>query len=151
MRMFPASIRGREAGFTLLEMLVVLAILSNQLAAVPTLYSKIIPSYQLRQFANDVANAGRTLRDKARLDGGTKKISIVTSLNLVSAEEVSIDMPADVVVVFEPATAYSDAPSDVIYFYANGATSGGKLRLSKGNLEVSVDFDWMSGAVSVQQ
>ncbi|MBO6504469.1 MAG: prepilin-type N-terminal cleavage/methylation domain-containing protein [Kordiimonadaceae bacterium] len=149
--MFPASIRGGDAGFTLLELLVVLAILSMVIAAAPTLYSAALPSFKVRQFANDVANAGRFLRERARSEGIEGALMVNEDLNLISTDALVLEMPDDVDVTFAPHVAYGRSSDDAVQFYTTGLNSGGVVSITRRGLTVDVTFDWITGSIEVQQ
>ena len=151
MLMSPASTRGLYAGFTLLEMLVVLAILSMVIAAAPTLYSAALPNFKVRQFANDVANAGRYLRDRARSEGVEGSLMVNEDLDLVSSDAIVLDMPNDVDVAFAPHVAFGQSSEDAVHFYATGLNSGGTVSITRRGMTVDVIFDWVTGSIEVQQ
>lgn len=151
MRMFPASIKSHDDGFTLFEMLVVMAIIAMVLTIAPSIYAGIIPGYEVRQFANDVANEARGMRRQARITGSVKSLIIDTDAQQLISQSAALDVPDDVVLSFESATAYGFPLSDEVQFYSSGASSGGILVLERGNLRVEVSFDWLSGAIEVHQ
>jgi len=151
MRMFPASIKNHESGFTLFEMLVVMAIIAMVLTIAPSIYAGVIPSYEVRQFANDVANAARDMRRQARITGSVQSLIIDTNEQQLISQSAALDVPDDVILSFEAATVYGFPLNDEVRFYSSGASSGGTLLLERGNLRVEVSFDWLSGAIEVHQ
>lgn len=169
-----ALIKGRDEGYTLLELLVVIAIISLVVMAAPAIYASVIPSYELRQFANELAGAGRDLREQALVSGRPSSLLFDVDQDpdacLVEArsDSVRVVICSDddtiaalrgekrllldgIEVIFSGEEAYWGAPEERVDFYSNGASSGGSVLLRRGNLEVTVSYDWISGAVEAKQ
>jgi len=145
-----------DQGFTLLEMIVVIAILAMATLAAPVLYTQLVPSFQLRQHAYDIAYVARALREEARLQSKTTGLVVDEAKNSVratgSATKVPVvDISGEVTVAYAPAFEDMEVTTGTIYFYPTGASTGGTITLSRGNLDVAIKVDWVSGAVEVKQ
>lgn len=156
---FPNEVRGNnacftnpgEAGYSLLEMLVILAIVSMFMAAMPTLYTVLVPNFQVRQFAYDIADTARSLRTQAKTNREIHVIQIVEGSNSLLVDGEAMPGPDAMVLGFDADFAWNTAYSDRIEFYPNGASSGGTITLEKGGLSIAVKIDWASGRVEVEQ
>lgn len=146
-----AASRHDTCGFTLLEMLVFLAIVSMIVAATPSVYSALVPNYRAREFANELADAARQLRLTAQQDGEVHTLEIADGTNAYWIDGQQADGPSGVRLGFSPAYAWHAQSVTKLEFYPNGASSGGTLTVSAGRIQVDVDVDWATGSVQVQQ
>lgn len=148
---FQATPDTGSAGYTLLEILVVLAITSMIAATAPTVYAALVPGYQVRQFANDLANNARRLRMQAQKKRSLHVLEFVENSNVYRIDGEVIEGPEGLKLDLDPSTAWNLALADKIEFYPNGATSGGLVKLSYGNVSVKVRIDWTTGKIEVEQ
>lgn len=146
----PAEIRA-ETGYTLLELLVVIALMALLALSAPTLYARIVPQFQVRQYANEIAYKLRELRREAIDEGEEKSIIYSSGAERVFDIETSFSLAGDVTVVFDPTSPWNTASTETITFYPSGASNGGSFQISKDEISAEVTVDWMSGAVEVSQ
>jgi general secretion pathway protein H len=144
----------RPTGFSLLELIVVLAIIAAAIIAIPNIFAGL-PGVRLRTAADGMVAVLRGLHEEAIrreqttelvLDPATRSYrtstvaqgqllpAVVTDVGFTNADRAGNAAGADV------------APH--IRFYADGSASGGTIRLSHGTLSVSVGVDWLTGRVS---
>lgn len=148
--------RQAERGFTLVEMLVVMAILALVLAVVPPLFSTSLSSATLKAASRDLASGLRSARSEAitlnkevrfRLDLAAHSFSIGDA-------KAAVSLPSDVdIVIF---TALSETESETqgdragaIRFFADGSSTGGGITLSAEDRKYVVLVDWLTGRVSI--
>lgn len=147
---FPAKTKGSEAGYTLLELLVVVAIISLVVSTAPAIYSRLVPSYQVRQFSNELVVFTRTLREKARVSGKVEAL-VFDPDNKAIMEGMGAPLPpVSLEVSYEAEPAFGEVDNEVLSFYPNGASNGGIITVSRESLTVRVKIDWVSGAVRVE-
>ena len=143
MRMFPPVTERSDAGYTLLELLVVIAIIGLILSSAPTIYARLVPQFQVREFANDLAVTARHLREEARRTQTVKA--------LVFDGEDGVIAPSNLSVRFEQPMAWKTVERNTVEFYPSGASSGGVFIIERGGFQIELSIDWLSGAVKVKQ
>lgn len=140
-------------GFTLLEMLVTLALMAVLLAvAVPALRSS--PGVELRTTAETLASGLR----QARLEAQRRQRPVALQLNV---ETHTLQLEADPrlrrlpeAIQLELFTAEQEmlGPGHGgIRFYPDGSSTGGRVTLQLEGLKVRVDVAWLTGRVQITQ
>lgn len=139
--MSPLTRAHRSAGFTAVEMLVVLAILAlvaglayARFGSRPGLDVEGAArglTYQLRTLRSAAISANRTLTLTATADGR----------GFVITGRTGVPLPRGVV-----ATLANGKP---IVFFPDGTSSGGAIVLSNGRAESRVTIDWLTGHAAV--
>jgi general secretion pathway protein H len=141
----------RGAGFTLVEMLVVLAVLALIMALLPPLLEGGQGRAELAAAAREIAASLRETRSLALRDGrsesfavdgraGTFRAGVAGRLrHLPAGLRLTLDRPG------------GDAPvtAGEIRFFADGSSSGGGLQLAQGGRRSHVAVDWLTGRVSL--
>jgi general secretion pathway protein H len=127
----------REAGFTLTELLVVLAI--------PVLLQTAMPGARSRAAAQALAQDLRTLRGQA-IAGGS-----ATSIRFDAAHQIYLLEPGDHKHTLPNAVPFSlpRAAATQIGFYPDGSSNGGTVYVGDGALRHRIAIDWLSGRVTV--
>ena len=140
-------------GFTLIELIVVLAIAGLIMAVTPPLLSSAMPGLQLKSTARQVAAGLRFARARAV----AQRTETVLTLDLapprsvtISGREGSVSSPEDLDV--ELVGAVSELEEERlgrIRFYPDGTSTGGRITFGyKGN-GYDLDVDWLPGRVSI--
>ena len=142
---------GSDAGYTLLELLVVLAIVAMMMASAPTLYGRIVPSFEVRQFAADVATFARRAREKARLSQQVTGFVYSPGTKTLVSIDGNLPFPSGMVVEFVRPVPWGNVGENRVEFYPSGASSGGTFDISRGAASAEVEINWVSGAVKVTQ
>lgn len=145
--------RSAQRGFTLLEILLVLALLGLAYALVPPFIAVGGSTTELKAAARKVAAGLRLARTQAILHGQE------TALHFdVEARQLYLDGEArrhslPKAVRIEVFTAESEVSADTrmaaIRFYPNGSSTGGRVTLAMGEWAFMVDVDWLTGQVEV--
>ena len=128
--------RHRESGYTLLEMIVVLAILGLMLGIVVTRGPMHSPRLDTEVAVRELAGALRVARGRAIAQD--KPVSV-----LLAADRYQVDgmashaVPADV----------SLSGNTVIRFAPDGSSSGGTVVVQGSNIRMVVAVNWLTGHV----
>lgn len=139
-------------GFTLFEILIVLAMLSMAYALVPPLFSVGGSTTELKAAARQLAAGLRKSRIQAISD---KKEAVLTvDVNArrfqVMGESKSRSLPAKVqLTVFTAQSEVSAENVAKIRFFPDGSSTGGRITLAMGARKFLVDVDWLTGKVVI--
>ena len=154
----------KTAGFTLLELLVVLAIAGMLVALVPAAVSAVVPGTKARIAAYDMAS---TLRDARNLAiSQSTPVDVVFDLESASyaiAGSPPTVLPRGMALVIQERSGYvsetrrvaGHSPFDreapvTLRFYPDGSSSGLDVRLGPGDGGgYLVSIDWLFGGASV--
>jgi len=154
---------GRVAGFTLLELLVVLAIAGLLVALVPPLISAVVPGARLKVATRDFAMTLRQTRNLAITRG--EEIDVVIAVEppqyVVAGRNpsklsgnIDLDIRVNEFVAATQLSTFADAlPRDTftLRFYPDGSTNGGEIKISQGRSAYIVGIDWLIGSVTVSK
>ena len=139
-------------GFTLVELLVVLVIISLMLALVGTSISRNVTGAQMRTAAHKVAANLRYTRTQAILQKSEQVFLVDTENRSFQAPgRQSEELPEGMNV--ELNTARSELTSETvggIRFYPDGGSTGGNVRLEANGRVYQVNVAWLTGEVSLQ-
>ena len=139
-------------GFSLIELLVVLAIIGVMLVAVPKFITGS-PGVQLRAAADGMAATLRQLHENAIRGQATTEFALDPKARTfrLSTTPAAHTLPAIVTgievttVAFHPAERIAQ-----ILFYPDGSSSGGVIRLRHADLSAAVRIDWLTGRVGLE-
>lgn len=147
-----AQSNGKANGFTLVELLVVLVIISLMLALVGTSISRNISGAEMRTAARKVAAGLRYTRTQAILKKSEQVFIVDTdALTYQAAEKPPEQLPEGMKV--ELNTARSELTSETaggIRFYPDGGSTGGNVRLEANERIYRVNVAWLTGEASVE-
>ncbi len=139
-----------NAGFTLVEMMAVMAII----ALVAGLAIAAVPGTGragLKALAMQGAALCRRERLAAILTRADRHVQIDQNARVLIGDDDSdvVRIPRDVTLdILSGEDAVEDAPA-VVTFHADGATSGGVLRLSREGTAYEIRINWYTGGVVV--
>ena len=140
-------------GFTLVEMLVVLVIISMMLTLVGTSISRNISGAEMRVAAGNVASGLRYARTQAIMKKSEQVFLLDTeALTYQAAEREPVKLPEGMKV--ELNTARSELTSETaggIRFYPDGGSTGGNVRLEANGRIYKVNVAWLTGEASVEK
>jgi general secretion pathway protein H len=146
--------QSRQHGFTLVEVLAVLVVLAIAAGLVGVRLGARHGGEVLQAAAYELASRCRAARSGAIRRGSDQTIVIDMANRLVTAGD---DAPplriAEEISIFSETSAMERRSRDVvgIRFFANGASTGGKVRLATGKRAYEVRVNWLTGRVVVER
>lgn len=139
-------------GFTLVELLVVLLILSVLLVAAPIAFDRVLPGLQVRSDAREVARVLRDARGRAIRDNLEAAVTIDLSERTFRAGNEGPQYRFSEGVSVTLHTAASERvglDAGRIRFFPDGTSTGGRVDLERRGEEYDVIVDWLYGRVRI--
>ncbi len=142
----------RSLGFTLIELLVVLFIMGLLLAVATPAYERVLPGVELSAAARELAGALRAARTTALAEGRVVAVAFDVDAGVFrfNGEELSRALPSNAGIYVVAARSEFDANGVVrIRFFPDGASTGGRVTLTRGETSRIVDVNWLTGHVAI--
>ncbi|NEX18740.1 prepilin-type N-terminal cleavage/methylation domain-containing protein [Thiorhodococcus mannitoliphagus] len=142
-------LRGR--GFTLVELLVVMAVAALMMTAVPTLFSAAFPGLETKSIARRTAATLRLARESAIRQGEDKVVILDLEAHRLELEGYrSLSLPTRLSVDFEGATQEMlDDQHGAVRFFPDGSSTGGRIVLSHKGHGYQVGVTWLTGRIEL--
>lgn len=145
MRISPA---GTNAGYSLAELLVVLAIVSMVVAITPTFYRMAVPSAEFSRSATELVAYLRDARLAAMRGGKAVALKVEPgSINGVLANIGEFVGPGDAELIFKPEFSGPADEDTPLVFYPEGGSTGGTLTLSGEDRSREISVNWLTGHI----
>ncbi len=150
--MSPAG-RRTQAGFTLLEVLLVLAIMGMLASIAAPRLGGGVAGLDLSTAARELATDLRRTRSEALVSGRPAALILI-------AEEARYELRPgagggripDRVRIEASAAQDTGRPGQAVFrFFPDGAASGGSIRLSRDGRRFDITVDWMTGRVALSE
>ena len=151
----PGPARAPNAdGFTLLEMVVVLAIIAVVMALSVPMFDTAFPGAQVKSAAHNLASGLRYTRDQAITTNRSTAFVINTQKRQYGMDgDLSFrKLPPELILSLK--TAHSEVVDDYtgrIRFFPDGSSTGGRITLADRGRIYSVMVDWILGRVRVDE
>jgi general secretion pathway protein H len=139
------------AGFTLLEMIIVVAVLGLSLGLIVTRGPMRSPTVEMQAAVNQVAQGLRVARSRAIATNAPVRFTVDVAAHSVRIDNerpaalpraVSIDMVA-------VAEETQGSRLAAIRFNPDGSATGGQINLADGQRAAHIGVDWLTGRVNV--
>jgi len=144
--------RRGEAGFTLIEVLVVVAVIGLAIGLVAARGPSRSPALEARAAAGEVALALRQARGLAVASGRRVTFALDVARHAYRIDDGPVrPLPPAVALAMTAAAgeAGEGATAGAIGFLPDGSSSGGRIRLAAGAARRLVAVDWLTGRVTV--
>jgi general secretion pathway protein H len=142
---------GSQSGFTLIEMIVVIAILGLTLALIGFKLTPVSPAAHARAAAEEISGALRSARGAAVM--GNRSVTFTLDLSPPGYRWGGGSfkpLPGDVsLALLTGRDLVNSNTQGRIRFDPDGGSSGGRVTINGGGQVWMVGIDWLSGRVSV--
>jgi|SRR5215472_5750687 len=141
----------REAGFTLLELIVVLAILGLLAAFIAMRGPPISHALALRSVASEIVAGLRATRQYAITANRPAEYTVdLAHRTAHGADGPTVQLPLGTdVIILTAAGEVRGAEVADIRFEPNGSSTGGRIVLVDGQRRTGIGISWLTGRVSV--
>ena len=143
---------GKNRGFTLLELLVVVVIGVLIVSLVPPLLSGFGVSTESRGAARRLAAGLRAARNEAvtRQHEASLMINLEQRRFQVTNDPRELTLPNNLAIkLYTAQSELLDATTGGIRFFPDGSSTGGHIALSDGRVEYTVNVDWLTGRIYI--
>ncbi|MBB1126177.1 GspH/FimT family pseudopilin [Thiospirillum jenense] len=139
-------------GFTLVELLVVMAIAGLLIAVTPPLMSAALPGIELKAAARRTAGALRIARELAIHNGRTVvwQLNTATGQYRIVGDARAAQLPGGIELTLTAAEEEMINPHEGgIRFFADGSATGGRVVLTRNQRGYQVGVNWLTGQVII--
>lgn len=141
---------GPQRGFTLLEILLAIAIVLLVLGVSAPAMQRLYGSSQYHGAVNDVVTTLASARYSAIRSGGYQDVTIDPHTRQISHADKTTTLPENLELEVLGSAELNRDGLGVIRFYADGGSSGGFVNLVHNNgMQVQVQVDWLLGRVTL--
>ena len=146
-------LRTRQSGFTLIELVAVVALIGIALAVLSLSFSKSMNSAKVQAASRDLVAALRYTRGQAIVKGRQAALDLDTQNNTYQAPgRPLVKLPGDMRMTLLTADSeQTGATSGRIRFFADGASTGGHVSIFAGQREWRVNVNWLTGQVTREE
>lgn len=139
----------RQRGFTLIEILVVIALIGLAMTVVAVSISGGLRSAQVRSASRDLVASLRYTRGQAIVKRESKVLMFnVDERSFTAPGRKPVNLPKDMVLKVETARQEQIAEGEAgIRFYPDGSSTGGNVQLIYGQSIWRIDVNWLTGEV----
>ena len=142
----------RQAGVTLLELLIVIALMAIITALVVPMFGGPVSTSELRATARRLAAGLRLARSEAVSERRETFLVVDVAGKRFKVDREAREHALPSKVDLKLFTAQNDLVSEnvgSIRFYPDGGSNGGRITVASGARKFDVDVDWLTGRVAI--
>ena len=146
-------LRTRQSGFTLIELVAVVALIGIALSVISLSFSKSMSSAKVQAASRDLVAALRYTRGQAIVKGKSTSLELDIENNryMVPGPKV-VNLPRTMRMTLLTADSEQTGQnSGRIRFFPDGASTGGHISVFQGDSEWRINVDWLTGAVTREE
>lgn len=145
--------RRASAGFTLVEIMVVMVIIALIMGLVATSMSRSISAAEARAASRELVASLRYTRARAIIDKAEQVFMVDTenrSYQAPGRDKVELPEGVDLTITTATSELVSDAVSG-IRFFPDGGSTGGHIELTVNKREYRVNVAWLTGETQLER
>jgi len=144
-------VRWSNRGFTLVELLVVMAIAALMMTAVPSLFSAAMPGLEMKSAARRTAATLRLARETAIRQGTDAALLVDLENHRLDLQGYrSLVLPKRLSIRLEAASSEMlDDQHGVIRFFPDGSSTGGRILILHEDHGYQVGVTWLTGRIQL--
>lgn len=145
--------RRASAGFTLVEIMVVMVIIALIMGLVATSMSRSISAAEARAASRELVASLRYTRARAIIDKAEQVFLVDTenrSYQAPGRDKVELPEGVDLTITTATSELVSDAVSG-IRFFPDGGSTGGHIELTVNKREYRVNVAWLTGETQLER
>jgi general secretion pathway protein H len=147
-----SDVPSRAGGVTLLELLVVMALMGLIAAMAVPMFGSGVSSTELKSSARQVAAGLRFARSEAVATRSETRmwLDLEKRAFRVDHDARQHNLPAGLEIkLFTAQNDIADEKVGSIRFYPDGGSNGGRVTLAAGERKFEIDVDWLTGRVAI--
>lgn len=139
-----------QSGFTLVELIIVLALGGLLAAVLPPRLSTLLDGAAYRKAVQDSANVLERARMQAVLDGRRVYVTVDTEAGLITLDSVQqVRLPSSVGLNVSGVVMIGQI-DPALFFEPDGSASGGRIVVAGKSRSSTIDIDWLMGQISIE-
>ncbi len=139
----------RASGFTLVELVVVMAVLAALIGLALPAFDRVMPGASLRSEVAAVAALLREARSRAIRDDASLAVTLDLADRALAMPGRRHHLPEQLGMTLLTGSTEITRGGGRILFHGDGTSTGGRLRLIAKDEHVDVLVDWLTGRVTV--
>ena len=148
----PRGTRRTSAGFTLLEILLVLALVAGAMTMMAAAFTRGSDGPRLRAATAQMANGLRDARARALLEQKVQRFELEPAAHRWQAAGGKPQpVPEAIALSMSTAAELRTPRGGAILFFPDGGATGGRVTLAAERAAWSVDVAWLTGEVRVSR
>ena len=144
----------KNDGFTLLELLIVLAISVLSLSIVGINISSGNKTTALKAASRDLSSALRYARGQSLISQKEVKLTLDLATNRyrISSREKAYQLAKEIeLTLFSAQVEIEDQQKGSIRFFPDGSSTGGSITLEQDDLKWVVKINWLTGQIKIEE
>ena len=143
----------QNAGFTLLELIIVLSIVVLGFGVIAVNMSAGDDSMALKAAARDLASGLRYVRSQSIIlhTQATLDFNLSDNTYLLTGQDKRYNIPKDIDVTVKTAQTELEDGVASLKFFPDGSSIGGRITLEKNKLSQEININWLTGHVSIKE
>lgn len=145
--------RRRAAGFTLLELLVVLVLMAFMTGLAIPLISSGTPGAQIKAASRELLAGLRQAREQAIVTRQPTALTIDVDDRKfqISRHKTAFQLPGKLQIGLFVAEVEDNGKRGSFIFYPDGSSTGGKVTVTLDGQTNRIDVDWLTGVARLQE